>query len=92
MILETKKTVFDQLDGQDVMRYTLVNDHQTRISVLSYGGTWQEFVVSEDGVEHPLIWGLDNMTDYQRVNQLVGLLAGLAALSSKSMINPIKLI
>lgn len=80
MILETKKTVFDQLDGQDVMRYTLVNDHQTRISVISYGGTWQEFVVNEDGVEHPLIWGLDNMTDYQRVGyclcQSIGRVAG----------------
>lgn len=62
------------------MRYTLVNDKQTRISVLSYGGTWQEFVVNEDGVEHPLIWGLDSMADYQRVGfclcQSIGRVAG----------------
>lgn len=78
--MKTQKTVFDQLNGQDVMRYTLTNDHQTRISVLSYGGTWQEFVVNEDGVDHPLIWGLDNMTDYQRVGyclcQSIGRVAG----------------
>jgi aldose 1-epimerase len=78
--LETKKEVFDQLDGQDVIRYTLINDHQTRISVLSYGGTWQEFVVVEDGVEQPLIWGLDSMADYQRVGyclcQSLGRVAG----------------
>ena len=61
--METKKEVFDQIDGQDVIRYTLVNDQQTRISVLSYGGTWQEFVVNEDGVERSLIWGLDSMAD-----------------------------
>lgn len=78
--METKKTVFDQLDGQDVMRYTLINDQQTRVSVLSYGGTWQEFVVKENGVDHPLIWGLDNMADYQRVGfclcQSIGRVAG----------------
>ncbi|QYY86693.1 galactose mutarotase [Pediococcus pentosaceus] len=80
MILETKKEVFDQIDGQDVIRYTLVNDQQTRISVLSYGGTWQEFVVNEDGVERSLIWGLDSMADYQRVGyclcQSIGRVAG----------------
>ncbi|AVK64013.1 galactose mutarotase [Lactobacillus sp. CBA3606] len=80
MTLETKATVFDQLAGQDIMRYTLINDHQTRISVLSYGGTWQEFVVVENGVERPLIWGLDNMADYQRVGyclcQSIGRVAG----------------
>nr|WP_047998525.1 aldose epimerase family protein [Lactiplantibacillus herbarum] len=78
--METKKTVFDQLEGQDVMRYTLINDQKTRVSVLSYGGTWQEFVVNEDGVERPLIWGLDNMADYQRVGyclcQSIGRVAG----------------
>lgn len=78
--METKATVFDQLEGQDVMRYTLINDQQTRISVLSYGGTWQEFVVNEDGVEHPLIWGLDSLAEYQRVGfclcQSIGRVAG----------------
>jgi len=78
--VETKKTIFDQLAGQDVMRYTLINDQQTRISVLSYGGTWQEFVVNENGVERPLIWGLDSMADYQRVGfclcQSIGRVAG----------------
>ncbi|WP_347553633.1 aldose epimerase family protein [Pediococcus pentosaceus] len=78
--METKKEVFDQIDGQDVIRYTLVNDQQTRISVLSYGGTWQEFVVNEDGVERSLIWGLDSMADYQRVGyclcQSIGRVAG----------------
>ena len=78
--METKKEVFDQIDGQDVIRYTLVNDQQTRISVLSYGGTWQEFVVNEDGVEHSLIWGLGSMADYQRVGyclcQSIGRVAG----------------
>ena len=78
--METKKEVFDQFEGQDVMRYTLINDQQTRISVLSYGGTWQEFVVNENGVERPLIWGLDSMADYQRVGyclcQSVGRVAG----------------
>lgn len=78
--METKKEVFDQIDSQDVIRYTLVNDQQTRISVLSYGGTWQEFVVNEDGVERSLILGLDSMADYQRVGyclcQSIGRVAG----------------
>ncbi|VDG21246.1 aldose epimerase family protein [Lactiplantibacillus mudanjiangensis] len=78
--METKKSVFGQLDGQDVIKYTLVNDRKTRISVLSYGGTWQEFVVNENGTERPLIWGLDSMADYQRVGyclcQSIGRVAG----------------
>lgn len=78
--METKTSQFGEVAGQPVTRYTLINDHQTRISVLSYGGTWQEFVVHEHGVEQPLIWGLDSMADYQRVGyclcQSIGRVAG----------------
>ncbi|MFC6165048.1 aldose epimerase family protein [Lactiplantibacillus dongliensis] len=78
--METKTSDFGAVDGQPVTRYTLINDQQTRISVLSYGGTWQEFVVNEDGVEKPLIWSLDSMADYQRVGfclcQSIGRVAG----------------
>lgn len=79
-ILKTQATLFDHFDGQDITRYTLTNDQGMRIAVLSYGGTWQEFSVKEDGVEHPLIWGLESMADYQRVGyclcQSIGRVAG----------------
>ncbi|MFC6181693.1 aldose epimerase family protein [Lactiplantibacillus daowaiensis] len=78
--METKKSSFGQLDGQAITKYTLINDQKTRISVLSYGGTWQEFVVNEDGVERPLIWSLDSIEAYQRVGfclcQSIGRVAG----------------
>lgn len=78
--MKTKQTAFGQINGEPVTRFTLINDHQTRVSVLSYAATWQEFVVVEDGVEQPLVWGLDSIEDYQRVGyclcQSVGRVAG----------------
>lgn len=80
LTLKIETEVFGQIDGQDVLRYVLTNDHQTRLAVLSLGGTIQEFVVVEDGEEHPLTIGLPTLADYQQnvfnISQSVGRVAG----------------
>lgn len=77
--METKKSIFGKFRGQDIVKYTLINDSQTRISVLNWGGTWQEFVVNENGVERNLIWGLDSIEEYQRVGFCLGQSIGRVA-------------
>lgn len=78
--MKTKVSVFDQLGETTVMRYTLINTQQTRVSVLSHGGILQEFVVREHGVERSLIWSLPSIADYRRIGlslcQSIGRVAG----------------
>lgn len=78
--MKIKKEVFGELNGEKVMRYVLTNSHQTRIAVLSLGGTLQEFVVVENGREHPLTIGLKTLDDYLHnvfnISQSVGRVAG----------------
>lgn len=80
MTLEIKELIFGQLAGQDVTRYVLTNDQQTHISVLSLGGTLQEFVVVEHGNARPLTIGLNTLAEYQAnvfsLSQCIGRVAG----------------
>jgi aldose 1-epimerase len=77
--MEVIKSFFDSIDGHDVFKYTLINDKKTRISILSYGGIWQEFVVNENGKEVPLILGLKNISDYEQMGYYIGQTIGRVA-------------
>ncbi|RRK09193.1 galactose mutarotase [Lactiplantibacillus garii] len=78
--MKIKQEVFGELNGEKVIRYVLTNSHQTRIAVLSLGGTLQEFVVVENGQERPLTIGLKTLDDYLHnvfnISQSVGRVAG----------------
>ncbi|MFD1471219.1 aldose epimerase family protein [Companilactobacillus mishanensis] len=71
---------FGQVDGEDVKLYTIENSHKTKISVMSYAATWQNFEVVEDGVTHSLIAHYDDVNDYvdnpYQVGKTVGRVAG----------------
>ena len=43
--METSQEKFGEFNGQDVIKYTLTNEHNVSISVLNYGGVWQAFMV-----------------------------------------------
>ena len=78
--MKIRQEVFGEMNGEKVMRYVLSNSHHTRIAVLSLGGTLQQFIVVENGQEHPLTIGLKTLADYQEnvfnISQSVGRVAG----------------
>lgn len=74
------KTKFGQVNGEDVYKYTIENANKTRISVLTYAATWQNFEVYEDGKYHSLISHFDDLQSYIdtpfQVGKTVGRVAG----------------
>lgn len=79
--MDTSQEKFGQFDGQDVIKYTLTNDHNVSISVLNYGGIWQAFMVpSQDGKRHNLLLSADNFADLHAagysINRVIGPTAG----------------
>lgn len=43
--MNTKKELFDQLDGQTVEKFTITNDHNVSVSAITFGATLEEFNV-----------------------------------------------
>lgn len=84
------RTKFGQVDGEDVYKYTIENVNKTRISILTYAATWQNFEVYEDGKYHSLISHFDDLQSYIetpfQVGKTVGRVAGRIG-QAKFMIN-----
>ncbi|MEY2375374.1 aldose epimerase family protein [Lentilactobacillus buchneri] len=43
--MNTKKELFDKLDGQDIEKFTITNDHNVSVSAITFGATLEEFNV-----------------------------------------------
>ncbi len=43
LMIQAKKELFDQYNGQDIQKFTLTNDNNVSISVISLGATWNAF-------------------------------------------------
>lgn len=79
--MQSSQEQFGQFEGQDVIKYTLTNDHQVSISVLNYGGIWQAFMVPDKaGKLHNLLLSADSFAHYQEagysINRVIGPTAG----------------
>lgn len=79
--METSQEKFGEFNGQDVIKYTLTNEHNVSISVLNYGGVWQAFMVpGKDGQRHNLLLSSDNFADFHAagysINRVIGPTAG----------------
>lgn len=74
------KTHFGSYENQKVIKYTLENDHGTRISVLNYAGIWQEFSVLEHGQRRQLLLQSDSIQNYTNndlyMNRVIARTAG----------------
>ncbi|HAT55691.1 MAG TPA: hypothetical protein DCW31_10745 [Lactobacillus sp.] len=44
-MITSDKTSFDQYKGQTISKFSLINSHGTRISVLDFGATWFEYTL-----------------------------------------------
>lgn len=79
--METSQEKFGEFNGQDVIKYTLTNEHNVSISVLNYCGVWQAFMVpGKDGQRHNLLLSSDNFADFHAagysINRVIGPTAG----------------
>lgn len=63
--MEIVEKEFGQLpDGQIVKAFTLENNNHTKITVISYGATWQSFTTEINGKNHELLVQFDNIASY----------------------------
>lgn len=77
--MKALKQEFGRMDGQPVMRYTLENDQQMRLSVLNYGGIVQEFSVLDGQDRINLVLSSADMTGFDNgynINRAIGRTAG----------------
>ncbi|HIW71205.1 MAG TPA: galactose mutarotase [Candidatus Levilactobacillus faecigallinarum] len=73
-----------ELHQQKVTKITLTNDHDTRVSILTWAATIQEFSVLEDGVRRQLVVRETDLTKYdpntyclcQALGRVAGRIAG----------------
>lgn len=74
------KTAFGQYQGHSVNRYTLENQHHTRLSILDYAGIVQEFSILDNGVRINLVVSSDQILGFTdnnyNFNRIIGRNAG----------------
>lgn len=67
---------FGQVNHHEVTRYTIENDHGVRMSVLNFGGIWQEYSVPTDKGQLNMLLAANSMEDYTdagySICQLIG--------------------
>lgn len=71
---------FGEYQGQKVIKYTLENSKQTRLSVLNFAGIIQEFSVVDDAKRVNLILSSEKLEDFTKnpfcINRVIGRTAG----------------
>ncbi len=74
------QNTFGKVQGQDVIRYTVENQHQTRMSVLNFAGILQEFSVVDDDERINLLLSSDRIEGFTEnpfnINRVIGRTAG----------------
>lgn len=81
--MQIKQEVTGEVFHGPVTKYTLINDQDTRLSVLTLAGTIQEFSVNEDGQRRQLVVHETDLAKYNPsawcLSQAVGRVAGRIA-------------
>ncbi|QNQ80228.1 aldose epimerase family protein [Lactobacillus sp. PV034] len=75
---------FGKVNDKQVTRYTIENDHGVRISVLNYGGIWQEYSIPTAKGNFNLLLAGNSMADYLRAGYSIGQLIGPVANRTKN--------
>ena len=78
--MNTKKELFDKLDGQDIEKFTITNDHNVSVSAITYGATLEEFnIPGPDGKPTNILVSAPSskeLQDNQYFCQAIGRTAG----------------
>lgn len=75
---------FGKINHDSVTRYTIENDHGVRMSVLNYGGIWQEYSIPTKNGQFNLLLAGDSMADYLKAGYSIGQLIGPVANRTKN--------
>lgn len=74
--MKITQSAFGKADQHEVTKYTVTNDHGVKMSVLSFGGIWQEYSVPTDHGQLNLLLAANSMEDYldagYSICQLIG--------------------
>lgn len=77
--MELTVTKFGEYQNQDVMKYTMTNDHDVRVSVLNLAGIWQEYSIPTAKGHQNLLLSSDSVEDFMGnglcLNKLIGRVA-----------------
>lgn len=66
--------------GEEVIKYTLINSNNLKISILNYGGTITNILTPDrDGNLEDIVLGFDNITDYEEKSPYFGSIIGRVA-------------
>lgn len=77
--MKITESSFGMMEGRQVRRYTVTNDHHVRMSVLDYGGIWQEFSVPAKEGSQNLLLSADSIENYQDAGNFICELVGPVA-------------
>ncbi|QNQ83658.1 galactose mutarotase [Lactobacillus sp. PV037] len=70
---------FGKVNDQDVTRYTISNDNNVKISVLNYGGIWQQYSIPSNNDHFNMLLAADSIEDYLDAGYSIGQLIGPVA-------------
>lgn len=77
--MELTVTKFGEYQNQDVMKYTMTNDHDVRVSVLNLAGIWQEYSIPTAKGHQNLLLSSDSVEGFMGnglcLNKLIGRVA-----------------
>ena len=81
---ETKKSVFIEkesfgitVNGKKIDRFTLSNESEMKVQILTYGGIITNiYVPNKDGNQTDIVLGYDNLSDYENGSPYFGALIG----------------
>lgn len=79
--MEVRQEIVDTINGQKIEKYTLINDNDIRVGLLTFGATWQEFLIPDGNGGHKnVIIGFDKPSVYVNdtlcAGQSIGRVAG----------------
>lgn len=77
--MELTVTKFGEYQNQDVMKYTMTNDHDVRVSILNLAGIWQEYSIPTADGHQNLLLSSDSVEGFMGnglcLNKLIGRVA-----------------
>lgn len=77
--MKISQTNFGKVNNTEVQKFTVENDHHVRMSILNFGGIWQEYSVPTDKGQLNLLLAANSMEDYLDAGYSIGQTIGPVA-------------
>ena len=75
--MSVERTVFGELKGEPVYRYTITNNNENSVSILTLGATLQSIVLKDkDGGSRDILLGFDTVEGYMTLSNYQGATVG----------------